>query len=237
MAAGFPAKANYASGDVLTAVNMNDLAGTVNLINPSAKGDLYVGSAANTYTKLSVGANDTVLTADSSTSTGLKWSASASGGMTLISTTSLTGASVTLSSIPATYNDLRIVIRNFQPATDDTNLRLQFNSDATANRHNTAIIDNNLAEAFDATSVTVSQPTDSTATNNLQIVYLWDYTNTTTWKMGTNFNLTQDLTTPTERYFSNRSFGYNQTGAISSLKFFPGTGNFTAGTILLYGVK
>lgn len=74
MAAGFPTKANFATGDVLSATNMNDLAGTVNLINPSAKGDLYAGSAANTYTKLAVGANNTVLTADSSTATGLKWS-------------------------------------------------------------------------------------------------------------------------------------------------------------------
>jgi len=79
MAAGFPTKANFATGDVLSATNMNDLAGTVNLINPSAKGDLYAGSAANTYTKLSVGANNTVLTADSTTATGLKWAASSSG--------------------------------------------------------------------------------------------------------------------------------------------------------------
>ena len=79
MAAGWPTKANYATGDVLSATNMNDLSGTVNLINPSAKGDLYAGSAANTYTKLSVGANNTVLTADSTTATGLKWAAASSG--------------------------------------------------------------------------------------------------------------------------------------------------------------
>lgn len=32
MAAGFPVKANYATGDVLTATNMNDLSGTVNYL-------------------------------------------------------------------------------------------------------------------------------------------------------------------------------------------------------------
>jgi hypothetical protein len=32
MAAGFPVKANYATGDVLTATNMNDLSGSVNLL-------------------------------------------------------------------------------------------------------------------------------------------------------------------------------------------------------------
>lgn len=35
MAAGFPAKANYATGDILTATNMNDLAGTLNLVTTS----------------------------------------------------------------------------------------------------------------------------------------------------------------------------------------------------------
>ena len=73
MAAGWPTKANYATGDVLSATNMNDLSGTVNLIAPTAKGDLYAGSAANTYTKLAVGTNAAFLVADSTASTGIKW--------------------------------------------------------------------------------------------------------------------------------------------------------------------
>ena len=84
MAAGWPTKANYATGDVLSATNMNDLSGTVNLINPTAKGDLYAGSAANTYTKLTVGSNDQVLTADSTTASGLKWATPAGGTSTAV---------------------------------------------------------------------------------------------------------------------------------------------------------
>ena len=38
-----------------------------------AKGDLAAGTAANTAAKLTVGANDTILMADSGQSTGLKW--------------------------------------------------------------------------------------------------------------------------------------------------------------------
>lgn len=41
-----------------------------------AKGDLAAGTAANTAAKLTVGANDTILMADSGQSTGLKWVAS-----------------------------------------------------------------------------------------------------------------------------------------------------------------
>lgn len=45
-------------------------------INPNivdAKGDIIAATAADTVSRLAVGANDTVLTADSSTATGLKW--------------------------------------------------------------------------------------------------------------------------------------------------------------------
>ena len=41
-----------------------------------ALGDLVAGTGADTFAKLTVGANDTVLTADSGTATGLKWAAS-----------------------------------------------------------------------------------------------------------------------------------------------------------------
>lgn len=42
-----------------------------------AKGDLLVGTADNTITKLTVGSNNSVLVADSSTASGLKWGSSA----------------------------------------------------------------------------------------------------------------------------------------------------------------
>jgi hypothetical protein len=74
MAVGFPTKVSYVDGDVFSASDINDTNGTINLIKPTAKGDVFAGSAANTYTKLAVGANGTLLRADSTAATGLVWS-------------------------------------------------------------------------------------------------------------------------------------------------------------------
>jgi hypothetical protein len=43
-----------------------------------AKGDLIAGTGADAFSRLAVGANNTVLTADSSTATGLKWASASS---------------------------------------------------------------------------------------------------------------------------------------------------------------
>jgi len=48
---------------------------TASSIAPAVKGDLVAGSATNDAAVLGVGANDTVLTADSTQTTGLKWAA------------------------------------------------------------------------------------------------------------------------------------------------------------------
>jgi len=48
-----------------------------------AKGDLIAGTAADTVARLAVGANATVLTADSTEATGLKWATPSGGGKVL----------------------------------------------------------------------------------------------------------------------------------------------------------
>jgi hypothetical protein len=55
----------------------------------TTKGDLFTFTTVDA--RIGVGANDTVLTADSAQATGLKWSAPAATGYTLISTTTFSG--------------------------------------------------------------------------------------------------------------------------------------------------
>jgi len=79
MAVGFPTKVTYANGDVYSAGDVNDTNGTLNLLNPTAKGSIVSASAANTPSRLAVGTNGQVLTADSTTTTGLAWATASSG--------------------------------------------------------------------------------------------------------------------------------------------------------------
>jgi hypothetical protein len=227
-----------AANDVATVWTVNAFSVTGAIANTivDAKGDLLVGTAADTPGRLAVGTNDYVLTADSTTGTGLKWAAPASGGETLISTTTLSGSSVLLDNIPATYNDLKLIVRDYLPASDNYSLRLRFNDDANANRHRTGT-DLALGGAFNATSVNISAGNDNAVSESLVWAYIYDYTNTTTWKINDSLSIVTDATT-TANFQIWRQWGvYNQTGAISSLRLFPDSGNFTSGTALLYGVK
>jgi hypothetical protein len=201
-----------------------------------AKGDLIAATAADTVARLAVGSNDQVLTADSSTATGLKWATAASGGMTLISTTTLTGASVLLDSIPSTYNHLQLVVQNYKPATDGQNLFLRFNGDSTANRYNDT---NGSAETsdFDDTKIIITGLNDNSVATGLAWVNIPSYANSTTWKFLNSLALTVNETTTANYRWANFYGFYNQIAAISSITLAPTSGNFTSGTVLLYGVK
>jgi hypothetical protein len=68
-----------------------------------AKGDLIAASAADTVARLAVGANGTVLTADSAAATGIKWAAIPSSGKVLQVVMGTTSTTTTSSS--STYAD------------------------------------------------------------------------------------------------------------------------------------
>ncbi len=159
--------------------------------------------------------------------------------MTLINTggTTLTGASVTIGSIPATYYDLQLVVVNYLPATDGQNLVLRVNNDSNANRHYNITAINTENSSFNNTYWEIGAGVDNATAQSLNIVRIFDYANTTTWKMAQTNYLSNHNTTATNNNLGIRQHGYNQTGAISSIVLLNASGNFTSGTAYLYGVK
>ena len=95
VSAGVPAWINNDQGDITevqagTGISVASGTGPIPVVTNTvataydAKADLIVGTGADTFAKLTVGANGTVLTADSSVSpTGLKWASPAGGGKVL----------------------------------------------------------------------------------------------------------------------------------------------------------
>ena len=206
-----------------------------------AKGDLIGATAADTPARLAVGANGTVLTADSAEATGLKWATPAAGGMTLLSTTSLSGASVTVSSISQSYVSLYIVITGVTNATADGTFEVQPNGSTNIctgpyifNYNNST---NSGATAINADSLrTHNVSVDRTDSNNAFILTIHNYTSATIMKpVNTIYQWETNSANP--KAGVSHSAGIWTTSAITSIKVLNTGGNLSTGTMLIYGVK
>jgi hypothetical protein len=159
------------------------------------------------------------------------------GGLTLLSTTTLSGSSVTLSSLPQNYVNLRIYVRNYLPATDAQEIRAQVNGDSAASRYANAGTFSATAQSYGNNYWALTQHNDNAVAIGTSMLELVDYTNTTTAKMILIQSHTVNGTTTSQYNFYSGAGVYNQTGAITSINLFTSSGNFTSGTLLLYGVR
>jgi hypothetical protein len=226
------------TGQVLAKASGTDL--DFEFITPATsplttKGDLFTFSTV--AARLPVGTNGQVLTADSAEATGLKFATPAAGGMTQIATGSLSGATTAITSIPATYKNLVVVIRNLIPATDGAFLQVRFNGDSAANRHGSADTTGASGIAYNATAAFIGAASDNAAAGSLHNLTFIDYTNTVTRKFALGDSVCVNADNNAEVNIKRFVSIYNQTDAISSLTFLMNTGNITSGTYILYGVS
>ena len=201
-----------------------------------AKGDLIVATAADTVSRLAVGANDTVLTADSSTATGLKWATPAAGGMTLISTTTLSGTTTTLSSIPQTYNSLFLIIAGVTTSAGNDEVFECFPNNVN-NLCNQAFVNHNGASnsADGSINLTGGASTLRTNANSIWSLEINNYTSATRYKSFAFEGGFQTGASTRGQIIAGGNFRSNT--AITSLVFNYAGSNMNAGTVLLYGVK
>jgi hypothetical protein len=200
----------------------------------TTKGDLFTFSTVDA--RLGVGANNTVLTADSAEATGLKWATPASGGgYTLLTSGSHSGTTLTFSSISSSYVDLYLIMDGIDVSAN-TNLRLRFNNDTTANRHAHNFTANNTGASFGATSSQLTETISTTGSNSQCFVSVPNYNSTNSWRSGTAVYL--GMGQVAGEWIGGRSqLAYNQTTAITRLDIFEAAAGTFACSYKLYGVK
>jgi hypothetical protein len=202
-----------------------------------AKGDILTATADNTPARLAVGTNDQILVADSTASTGLKWATPTSGGMTLLSTTTLSSTTVTISSISQSYTDLLLEFR--QVHASGSLLGFRTNGITTGNYYYfTEKIGNGVAFAAAwQGGNTALEFANSIAsdTNNPAYLHIYDYANTTVSMKLCEAAIYSDGNDAIQRITGvNRGTG---TSGIDSITIFSPGGGTISGTVLLYGVK
>lgn len=163
------------------------------------------------------------------------------GGMTLISTTTLSGASVVLSSIPQTFVNLQLQIESYRPANDQANLLMRLNADTGTSYKNVTTNSLDSADTFmgmDASSIKITGQQDNTVARGNSIIDILNYTIGTIYKLCNVKSLNTDSGN-TDGIRLQHSIGiHNQfTNAVTSITLLPSSGNFTSGTVKLYGVK
>jgi hypothetical protein len=253
---GVPAWAAPNPGDITgvtagTGISGGGTSGDVTVTNAMAtaittKGDLIVGTGSGTFQREGVGANGTVLTANSAQADGVEWAVPSSGSMTLLSTTSLSSATTTVSSINGTYNDLYIMVQ-FNPASD-ASCSFKFNAStlehgwvssyittatttptqySNAGQTNCNLIGGtSIGSSYGPSMVFIyikNYANQIISTNNPSKVYDWILTGTST----AGNNIVED---------GGGRYG-GGSAAVTSFSMITSAASFSSGSIKIYGVK
>lgn len=213
---------------------------TTGMVNPmTTTGDTIYSSSGSTPARLGIGSTGQVLTVAGGIPS---WATpSGGGGMTLLSTTTLSGASTTIGSISQDYTNLYILSKGI---TLSTSTLFRFNDTSLGGTGtdsmwlqwdvNNAI--SNSGNANDQVPMTAFDNSLSTNANNVGNFIIYDYASSSTNKNCAYS--TSHVQSANSRYFTvNGMAVIRQTSAISSLTFVTGSGTFSGGTIQIYGVK
>jgi len=195
-------------------------------------GDIYYASAANTPARLGIGSTDQVLKVTAGIPA---WATPAATGRTLLSTTTLSGATTTVSNISQDYEELYIEIANVNPS-QNSNLRIAPNS--VTNLGYTVSISGGGVEVHERGYWKINSIWSMTggATSNITTMYIHNYTSSTEFKTAESNCLFNALNQTGLRLLY-AAHGFESTTAITSLQFSQDGGNQNGGTVRIYGVK
>lgn len=211
----------------------------------TTKGDVYTFSTVDA--RLAVGANNTVLTADSAQATGLKWAASSSAtGWTLLNAggTALTGAAtITVSGLSA--KELQVIVIGASSANATSSITLRLNGDSAANYtwagfYNACPVTYNSGNIqgdgsySGATSFLIGRMAADVASTVFGSAII-DLADTTGWK-SVDIVGGGDLSAGSQIVTARQGI-YEASAAITSISIISSSGNFDAGTVYVMGAN
>jgi hypothetical protein len=220
-------------GSAIDTTVFNNAGAAIQKSSVDAAGDLIYATADDTPARLAIGTAGQVLQVNSG-ATAPEWAAPATGGgMTLISTITLSGATNVFSSIPATYEHLQVLIYG---ATNSSGANVSCFPNASTgggwgSESRGAGFTLSIGNGIYLADFTNTLGTHST---NAWIVNFYNYASATARKPFDAWGAYADSTNTARamRYYGH----WNITAAITSININSG-GTLTAGTAELWGIK
>ena len=205
---------------------------TTGMTNPmTTTGDTIYSSSGSTPARLGIGSTGQVLTVAAGIPS---WATPASGGgMTLLTTMSLSGSSVTSSSFSSSYKALKIYVKNVIASTA-AQFYLRLNGDTGANYSYRLLTNDTSDSNFGAANEIRFSNTTSQSDPNLTNYAIIDLMTPSDTDSVFIKSVCSEGTGPTLWQMAGV---YDNAAAITSVTLFPGSGTFTSGSALIYGVN
>lgn len=215
-----------------------------------AKGDLISATANDSPARLAVGANGTVLTADSAQTTGLSWTTPTAGAFTLLSTTNITAANtISITGINQTYKHLFITVSDFRPGatSGDVFCNLKASGGTAINAQivdiayngTSPLVSGNMTGSQLTIAKDVNTSAGAGANVNGSSFWIYNYAQAVQKSIIGSYNV-YGVTNGNYRpgIFGGSTYATAGANAITQIDIVNGTGNFAAtGTIKIYGVN
>jgi hypothetical protein len=197
----------------------------------TTKGDLATFDTAST--RLPVGTDGQVLTAASGQTTGLQWATPSSGSMTLLSTTTLSGATTTISGISQSYTHLYC---SWYGASCSGTAGWFINPNGSSSISNVTGVDSATAQFQYNGSMylMINSPVAGAGLGNGGSFYIYNYSSTSVTEKGLSISSIYTKS-PNTRQAAFLGGAIETSSGISSLVWSGAT--WTSGTVLVYGVK
>jgi hypothetical protein len=232
---------NGSSWDTVAGAGTPGAAGIVTSATaPSDTSVLWADTTVTTNNALipAGGTTGQVLSKTSSSDYAASWATPAAGGMTLLSTTTLSGATTTISSIDQTYNNLQVMFSGITISDAGNGILIYVNgtqnqSFGVGQRSTDGV------NAITSTTSDIQVPLGSTLgtdVNNSFVLNFYNYNSTTRYKPFQMLGFA--MNNSGQQVAGHLGGGIKTNSAISSITFNSSGGtSFTAGTVRIFGVK